>query len=52
MRSGAFSNAEDVILHALRSSKPNALTGATLIAAMRRLRIQTLKLSPHAAPRR
>lgn len=34
MRNGAFSNAEEVILHALRSSNPNTLTGAALIAAM------------------
>ena len=34
MKSGAFSSAEDVILHALRSSKPESRTGAALIAAM------------------
>ena len=34
MKSGGFSSAEDVILHALRSSKPESRTGAALIAAM------------------
>jgi hypothetical protein len=34
LKSGAFTDAEDVILHALRSSEPGHPTGAELVAAM------------------
>ena len=34
LQSGAFKSAEDVILHALRSSEPDHLTGADLIHAL------------------
>lgn len=34
LKSGAFANAEDVILHALRSSEAGQRTGADLVAAM------------------
>ena len=34
LKSGAFKDAEDVILQALRSTKPGELTGAELVAAM------------------
>jgi hypothetical protein len=34
LRSGAFKTAEDLILHALRSTEPEHRTGADLIHAM------------------
>jgi hypothetical protein len=50
MRSGAFSNVEDVILHALRSSKPEALTGAALIAAMQASPHKDIDIEPSRGP--
>ena len=34
IQSGAFTDPEDVILHALRSSEPGQASGADLVAAM------------------
>lgn len=46
MRSGEFSNAEEVILHALRSSEPKASTGSALIAAMQASPHKELEIEP------
>jgi hypothetical protein len=50
MKSGAFSSPEDVILHALRSSKPEALTGAALIAAMQASPHKDIEIEPSRGP--
>lgn len=46
MKSGAFSSPEDVILHALRTSKPEALTGAALITAMQASPHKDIEIEP------
>jgi hypothetical protein len=46
MKSGAFTSAEDAILHALRSSNPAAPTGAVLIAAMQASPHKDIELEP------
>lgn len=50
MRSGAFSNVEEVILHALRSSNPNALTGAALIDALHASPHKDIEIEPSRGP--
>ena len=46
LRSGAFRNAEDVILHALQSSEPANLTGADLIQALQSSPCRDMDLEP------
>jgi len=46
LRSGAFSSAEDVILHALRSSEPRQRTGAELVAAMQASPCREIDIEP------
>ena len=50
MKSGAFSCAEDVILDALRSSKPEPRTGAALIAAMQASPHKDIEIEPTRGP--
>jgi Arc/MetJ-type ribon-helix-helix transcriptional regulator len=50
MESGAFSSPEDVILHALRASKPEARTGAALIAAMQASPHKEIEIEPSRGP--
>ena len=50
IQSGAFSNPEDVILHALRSSDPLAPTGALLIAAMQASPHKDIEIEPSRSP--
>ena len=50
MKSGAFSCAEDVILDALRSSKPEPRTGAALIAAMQASPHKDVEIEPSRGP--
>jgi hypothetical protein len=50
MKSGAFSSAEEVILHALRSSKPDAPSGAALIAAMQASPHKEIEIEPSRGP--
>lgn len=50
MKSGAFSSLEDVILHALRTSKPEALTGTALIAAMQSSPHKGIEIEPSREP--
>jgi hypothetical protein len=49
LRSGAFESAEDVILHALRSSEPEPPTGADLIQAMQASPCRDIDLEPSRA---
>jgi len=46
LESGAFKNAEEVILHALRSSEHEHLTGADLIHALQASRYRDIDLEP------
>lgn len=46
LKSGAFTDAEDVILHALRSSEPGNSTGADLVAAMQASPYRETDLEP------
>lgn len=50
MKSGAFSTPEDVILHALLSSKPEARTGADLIAALQASPHKDIEIEPGRDP--
>jgi hypothetical protein len=50
MKAGSFSSPEDVILHALRSMKPEALTGAALIAAMQASPHKDIEIEPLRGP--
>lgn len=50
LKSGEFSSAEDVILHALRSSNPAAPTGAALIAAMQASPHKDIEIEPSRGP--
>jgi len=50
MKSGAFSSPEDVILHALRSLKPEVRTGAALIAAMQASPHKEIEIEPSRGP--
>jgi hypothetical protein len=50
MKSGAFSSPEDLILHALRSSKPGGQTGAALIAAMQASPHKDIEIEPSRGP--
>ena len=50
MKTGAFSSPEDVILHALRSSKPESRTGAALIAAMQASPHKDIEIEPSRGP--
>ncbi|HEU0119523.1 MAG TPA: hypothetical protein VFQ91_03285 [Bryobacteraceae bacterium] len=50
MKSGAFSSPEDVILHALRSSKAEPRTGAALIAAMQASPHKDIEIEPSRGP--
>ena len=46
LQSGVFSSAEDVILHALRSSEPEHQTGAALVAAMQASPCREIDIEP------
>lgn len=46
LQSGRFKNAEDVILHALRSSAPGHPTGADLIHALQSSPYRDIDLEP------
>ena len=46
IRSGAFANAEDVILQALRSFNPEQPTGADLVAAMQASPYREIEIEP------
>jgi Arc/MetJ-type ribon-helix-helix transcriptional regulator len=46
LQSGAFKSAEDVILHALRSSEPEHLTSADLIHALQSSPYRDIDLEP------
>jgi Arc/MetJ-type ribon-helix-helix transcriptional regulator len=46
LRSGDYADAEDVILHALRSSEPRRFTGADLIAAMQASPYKEIGIEP------
>jgi Arc/MetJ-type ribon-helix-helix transcriptional regulator len=46
LRSGVFSDAEDVILDALRSSAPAYATGAELVAAMQASPYKEIEIEP------
>ena len=46
LRSGVFKSAEEVILHALRSSEPGHLTGADLIQALQASPCRDIDLEP------
>lgn len=46
LRSGVFTNAEDVILHALRSSESRHPTGADLVAAMQSSPFRETEIEP------
>lgn len=50
MKSGAFSSPEEVILHALRCSKPGSPTGAALIAAMQASPHKDIEIEPSRGP--
>ena len=50
MKNGAFSTPEDAIFHALRSSTPEALTGAALIAAMQSSPHKDIEIEPSRGP--
>ena len=50
LRSGAFKNAEDVILHALRSSKLVGPTGTELIRALQAIPWRNIDIEPPRAP--
>ena len=50
MKNGAFSSPEDVILEALRSSKPEPRTGAALIAAMQASPHKDIEIEPSRGP--
>lgn len=50
MKSGAFSSPEDVILHALRSSKAESRTGAALIAALQASPHKDIEIEPSRSP--
>lgn len=52
MKVGAFSSPEDVILHALYSSKPKpeSRTGAALIAAMQASPHKDIEIEPSRGP--
>jgi len=50
MKTGAFSSPEDVILHALRCSKPESRTGAALIAAMQASPYKEIEFEPSRSP--
>ncbi len=46
LRSGAFADAQDVILHALRASEADQPTGAQLIAAMQASPYREINIEP------
>jgi Arc/MetJ-type ribon-helix-helix transcriptional regulator len=46
MQTGVFKSPEDVILHALRTSKSEARTGAALIAAMQASPHKEIEIEP------
>lgn len=50
MKSGAYPSPEDVILHALRSLKPEPRTGAALIAAMQASPHKDIEIEPARGP--
>jgi Arc/MetJ-type ribon-helix-helix transcriptional regulator len=50
MKSGSFSSPEDLIHHALRSSNPEARTGAALIAAMQASPHKDIEIEPSRGP--
>lgn len=50
MKSGAFANPEDLILHALRSSSQDRRTGAALIAAMQTSPHKDIEIEPSRSP--
>ncbi len=50
LASGPFTNAEDVILDALRATAPAKRTGADIIAAMKQSPFQQIDIEPSSSP--
>jgi Arc/MetJ-type ribon-helix-helix transcriptional regulator len=46
LKTGAFTNEQDVILHALRATEPTRPTGANLVAAMQASPFPEIEIEP------